>query len=366
MHFLTSLLGALTLLAPTALAQDDSSSTLSSSSIPSSTPSSTSTPTATSSETPSSSASLSDAASSHGAGRWGAVIARQLSTSARGGRTAFVPVDDEFPTRRVRQTEDETQQYLYQVSDQLLTAADLRNSTGSVIESLSTNANLGGRGQAVISQGQRGDSYDADSSIGLFSGLGNNVTIVEQDIPFNGGIIHIISGPFTPPSPLSDTLRASPRASNFSSHISSQVSSLGSTSSITLFVPTNDALSASLGSNVTVSESEATALADSHVISGSVAYSPRLVDGASFQTANGRDITVTVDESGEVVLNNDIRLVQSDIIIENGVVHLINKPLYTPDDGTVFTGAAESAFRSSRMMMMVGAFAAIVGGTAYF
>lgn len=344
MHFLTSLLGALTLLAPTALAQDDSSSTLSSSTIPSSTPSSTSTPTSTSSETPSSSASLSDAASSHGAGRWGAVIARQLSTSARGGRTAFVPVDDEFPTRRVRQTEDETQQYLYQVSDQLLTAADLRNSTGSVIESLSTKANLGGRGQAVISQGQRGDSYDASSSIGLFSGLGNNVTIVEEDIPFEGGVIHIISGyvvfafqinkslvllicnsPFTPPSPLSETLRASPQASNFSSYISSQVSSLGSTSSITLFVPTNDALSASLGSNVTVSESETTALADSHVISGSVAYSPRLVDGASFQTANGRDITVTVDESGEVVLNNDIRLVQSDIIIENGVVHLIDK-----------------------------------------
>lgn len=135
----------------------------------------------------------------------------------------------------------------------------------------------------------------------------------------------ICNSPFTPPSPLSDTLRSSPQASNFSSYISSQVSSLGSTSSITVFVPTNDALSSSLGSNATVSESEATALADSHVISGSVAYSPRLVDGASFQSANGRDIAVTVDEDGEVLLSNGVRIVQSDIIIENGVVHLIDK-----------------------------------------
>lgn len=202
MRFLTSLLGALALLSRTTFAQDDSSSTSSSTSSPTSSPtstpsssaSSTSTPTSTSSEVPSSTASLPDAASSHGAGRWGAVISRQLSANARGGRTAFVPADDSFPARLARQTEDEIQQYLYQVSDQLFTAADLRNSTGSVIESLNANANLGGRGQAVISPGRRGDSYDASSSIGLFSGLGNNVTIVEENIPFDGGIIHIISG----------------------------------------------------------------------------------------------------------------------------------------------------------------------------
>ncbi len=201
MHFITSyFLGAVALLSPAALAQDDSSSTPSPDSTPISTPSSssssssTSTASSTSSETPSSTASFSDAASSHGAGRWGAVIGRQLSINARGGRTAFVPVDDSFPARLARQTENETQQYLYQISDQFFTAADLRNSTGSVIESLNTNGNLGGRGQAVISHGQRGDSDGTTAPIGLFSGLGDNVTVVEENIPFDGGIIHIISG----------------------------------------------------------------------------------------------------------------------------------------------------------------------------
>lgn len=199
MHFITSyFLGAVALLSPAALAQDDSSSTPSPDSTPISTPSSSSTSTSTasstSSETPSSTASFSDAASSHGAGRWGAVIGRQLSINARGGRTAFVPVDDSFPARLARQTENETQQYLYQISDQFFTAADLRNSTGSVIESLNTNGNLGGRGQAVISHGKRDDSDGTTAPIGLFSGLGDNVTVVEENIPFDGGIIHIISG----------------------------------------------------------------------------------------------------------------------------------------------------------------------------
>jgi len=54
-----------------------------------------------------------------------------------------------------------------------------------------------------------------------------------------------------------------------------------------------------------------------------VAYSPSLVDGAFFKAGNGEDITITVTADG-VKFANGIQIVQQDIIVENGVVHIID------------------------------------------
>lgn len=54
-----------------------------------------------------------------------------------------------------------------------------------------------------------------------------------------------------------------------------------------------------------------------------VAYSPSLVDGAFFKAANGEDITITVDRNGTKFANG-VKIVQQDVIVENGVVHIID------------------------------------------
>ncbi|KAL4917363.1 FAS1 domain-containing protein [Aspergillus aurantiobrunneus] len=386
MRFFTSahyLLGLLSLFPPPILAQDTSSST--------------SSPTSTSISTESpSSPPLPDAASPHGGGRWGNAISNELPPGARGRRTAFVPSDDSFPSRAVRQAGYGAEQYLYQVSDQLLTAASLRAFAGSIIESLDSDANLGGRGQAVLSHGQRDTAVDACSNttapIRLYSGLGNNVTILEEDIPFDGGILHIISGPFTRPTALSESLRSTSQASSFTQYISSHLPSLDSTASITVFVPANDGLTATLGSNATISEAEITALVDGHVVSGVVAYSPLLISGARFQTLDRQEIVVTADANGDILLNDAARVVRSDIVIGNGVVHLIDQPLSTPGnnsvtgtgadsgnptstttgDGALFTGAGgwattrASQTGDSTWNILFGLAVAFVSSTAYF
>ncbi|KAL3430683.1 FAS1 domain-containing protein [Aspergillus tetrazonus] len=362
---------------PTATPTNSSSSNSSSTSSGSST-----------AETPSSSpSSFTDVGDEHGVGRWAGGIDNALPPNTEGGRTAFVPLDDTFRMLALRQAGYSTGQYLYQVSNQLLTAESLRGYTGSIIETLDTEANLGGGGQTVLTRGQRGVENACSNTtapIKLISGLGNAVTIVEEDIPFDGGILHVISSPFTRPSSLSDSLSVTSETSSFASYISSQLSPLDSTESVTVFAPSNDAIS-TLGSNGTVSEDDITAFIDAHVVSGSAVYSPLLVTGARFQTRSGDELVVTAYPNGTIFLN-DVLVIQTDIIVSNGVVHIIDRPLSasgsvtsipsptstTPGD-TVFTGAAGwSAMQTLQnaeftWSMLLGVFfAAVVGGTVHF
>jgi hypothetical protein len=59
-------------------------------------------------------------------------------------------------------------------------------------------ANLNGSHQVIVSgkandNGQNSNAT-ATPQIVIYSGLGQNVSVVQQFIPYNGGFIHIISG----------------------------------------------------------------------------------------------------------------------------------------------------------------------------
>ncbi|KAJ0419914.1 FAS1 domain-containing protein [Aspergillus carlsbadensis] len=369
-----------------ALAQDTTSTTSTSSTTSEEEETATST-TASPTSSPTSS-SLADTAAEHGAGRFGEQLVNNLAGNAPRARTAFVLRDDSFRHRFIRQADD-TAQYLYQASDQLLTAADLRGFTGSVIGTLGSESTLGGRGQAILSQGQRAaaGACNGTAPIELFSGLGNSITILEEDIEFEGGILHIVSGQFTPPSPLLESLRAVSETTTLASYISGHAA-LESSSSITVFAPSNAALASVYGSDTTISEAEATALVDSHVVLNFAAYSPFLVNGARFRTIDGVDVVVSTRPDGSIVLNDDINVIKTDIVIQNGVVHVIDRPISPgsthtgtdtstgsdtgsgtspngpgeseTDSDTVFTGSSHRPEMDRRSVL--GPLAAIVGG----
>jgi hypothetical protein len=83
--------------------------------------------------------------------------------------------------------------YQYQVSPYYKPAAVLRACSGSVVTTYDTvHANLNGRGQSFVSQRNLSGPCCANSDpIRLFSGRGDNVTIIKEDIFFPGGVIHI-------------------------------------------------------------------------------------------------------------------------------------------------------------------------------
>lgn len=83
--------------------------------------------------------------------------------------------------------------FSYHIFNELLPAATLRAGFGKILISNNTVANLNCSRQVVISRpSPPGSSLCNNGTIKLFSGLGDSATIVEEDIPFDYGLIHII------------------------------------------------------------------------------------------------------------------------------------------------------------------------------
>jgi len=110
------------------------------------------------------------------------------------------------------------------------------------------------------------------------------------------------------------------------------VDTLSSDGPFTVFAPTDDAFAALLAElDITAEE----LLADEnlaniltyHVVEGSVFAADVVgLDGEQVVTVNGQAITVTVDEEGNVFIN-DAQVTVTDIEASNGVVHVIDAVL---------------------------------------
>lgn len=99
---------------------------------------------------------------------------------------------------------------------------------------------------------------------------------------------------------------------------------------MTIFIPTNEAIQR-LSGNITKNASALTTLLANHVITGFAGYLPYLVDGASYSTTLGTNISVSV-KNGEYFIDG-ARIVNPNLIITNGVAHVIDqvRPLLDDD-----------------------------------
>lgn len=311
------------------------------------------------SATSSSLPALNSALVSNGASTFlNALLVDVPENSARKPRTVYAVHDDVFSKRdvailRARQNSAFNKSLLYQISPEVVDAASLRAGTGSVVSTYySQDTLLGGSTQRVLSHGMRdcladGGVCGPSAPIQMYSGLGDIVTILEEDIPFDGGVIHFSDRLFTIPRTLSDTL-AAVNLTTMATYISSCNSSLDSTPSLTVFVPSDDAFLSTLSRNRTLTASQVTSLVNAHAVQGCMAYSPQLVNGATFETLSGDVISISAKPDGSISVNGDSMIVQSDIVVSNGVVHVIDKPIYFPPSSTspppsrppVYTGAA--------------------------
>ncbi|KAK7688277.1 hypothetical protein QCA50_008647 [Cerrena zonata] len=115
----------------------------------------------------------------------------------------------------------------------------------------------------------------------------------------------------------------------------------------TFFAPNNDAVQSAM-STIQGLAGNATAVQNvlyNHIINGSTVYSPVLA-GQNFTSTAGEDLGFTINSTGQYVTSGNItaRIVQPNVLLPNGVIHVIDKVLLnTQADSSAASSAIASA-----------------------
>lgn len=186
---------------------------------------------------------------------------------------------------------------------------------------------------ANVSGGQRLGVYDNDGDLEIVSGLLSVANVTGEALNFTGGVLHIIDSVLIVPANVSETATEL----NLTAAVGALVNltladTVDTTEDITVFVPNNEAFAAIGSALPNLTMEELTSILTYHVVAGTVGYSNLLENGTQLETLQGTNVTITVTEDDGVFVNG-ARVVVPDVLVANGVVHVIDNVL-NPENAT--------------------------------
>lgn len=164
---------------------------------------------------------------------------------------------------------------------------------------------------------------DGNGGVSFVTGDGTVSIVTSANYNYTGGTIHVIDNILAIPSNVSTALlNANLTATIGAVQAAGVGETLTNTADLTIFAPNNKAFEAigNLVAGLTAEE-----LADVlgyHVIPGAVVYSTDVQNGASVPSLQGTNLHFRVVDGNVWV--NSAKVVQADLLIANGVVHLID------------------------------------------
>lgn len=194
-----------------------------------------------------------------------------------------------------------------------------------------------------VTGGQRlGFVKQGNSEIIVISGGGTRSRVEKSDIYFNGGVMHVIDSPLLPPQPLIQATIPFNLTGFLAAAYQnkSAARSISEARDVTLFVPNNVAFER-VGSTVTsIDESSLSSLIDYHVVvgEGGPFYTSSFSNGTIYKTVQGQNLTIRQASNSNFV--NSARVLQADLLIANGVMHVIDNVLNPNGTGAVPDPAA--------------------------
>jgi transforming growth factor-beta-induced protein len=172
--------------------------------------------------------------------------------------------------------------------------------------------------------------------------LNGTAKVIEADLMASNAVIHIIDAVLMPPMPpapknIVEIAAGDERFSTLVAAVTKAglVETLSGPGPFTVFAPTNDAFAALLADlGITAEEllasPDLTSILTYHVVAGKVTAADVVkLDKAT--TVNGKDIMIEVKD-GNVILNGSIKVIITDIMASNGVIHVIDGVLLPPAD----------------------------------
>lgn len=195
--------------------------------------------------------------------------------------------------------------------------------------------------------------------------------ITKTDIMADNGVIHVIDKVLLPMS-LVDHALANPMFSSLVAAVSKAnlaTALADNTKNYTVFAPTNAAFSALLSKlGVTLGDLSAGTLSPIllyHVLNG---YIPAAQVTAGYfptlSTAFGKNMVLQISTANGVLLNNNSKVIATDVVATNGIIHVIDQVLLPP---TVVDLALQNSIFSTLVMAVVKAdLATTLSGTGPF
>lgn len=145
-----------------------------------------------------------------------------------------------------------------------------------------------------------------------------------QNLNFSGGVIHVINHVLTLPQNVTATARSSNLTSFTGALAAANLNvTVDQMRDVTIFAPRNAAFQ-SIGSALqNLSTQALSSILTYHVVPGRVGYSTGLMNNTQLQTAAGPNITIRIENG--TVFANGARVVTPDVLVSNGVIHIIDK-----------------------------------------
>lgn len=191
--------------------------------------------------------------------------------------------------------------------------------------------------------------------------LNGEAKVLEPDLMASNAVIHIIDTVLMPPSnTIVDIAASDERFSTLVAAVTKAglVETLSGPGPFTVFAPTNDAFAALLADlGITAEEllesPDLGSILTYHVIADKVTAADVVkLDKAT--TVNGKDITIEVKD-GNVILNGSIKVIITDIMASNGVIHVIDGVLLPPADPEPLPSIVEIATSNPDFSTLVAA-----------
>ncbi|KAL8989522.1 MAG: hypothetical protein Q9169_008344 [Polycauliona sp. 2 TL-2023] len=193
---------------------------------------------------------------------------------------------------------------------------------------------------ANVTGGQVVQAVTQGEDVLFYSGLNNNSTVTEADQEFSGGVVHIIDRVLTVPRNVSSTAQSAGLSAIAGALTSAElVEPVQSLSDVTIFAPNNSAFNAIGSALPNLTMSQLASILSYHVVNGTVAYSTSLMDGMTVPALSGGDLRISIEEGSVFV--NSAKVLIPDVLIANGVVHVIDNVLNPMNNMTEPDATAE-------------------------
>lgn len=187
-------------------------------------------------------------------------------------------------------------------------------------------------GQNVLLDRQPGDVAVLTSS------LGTRCTVLERDIAFQGGRIQVIDNLLIPPAPLRKTTEAFQAQSFLAAlYAAGLMPDVDVRKNVTIFAPRDSAMDLVGGSLEKLNGTQLARIMGYHVVPNQILTSGDLANGTVLQTLSHGGATANgllIRQAGNNKYVNSAQIVQSNILIANGIMHIISDVL-NPDASEV-------------------------------